>query len=78
MQWWLGLFNWIWAIGLLVIVFSIYPSKVGWSRVLRQDYAPDRSTMEMVLTISRPIMFSVGCLLLGVGVVATAIIGSLR
>jgi hypothetical protein len=69
-------FNLIWGIGLLVIVFSIYPSKVGWSRVLRQDYAPDRSTMEMVLTISRPIMFGVGCLLFGVGFVAVAIIGT--
>lgn len=68
-------FNLIWGIGLLIIVFSIYPPKVGWSRVLRQDYAPDRSTMEMVLTISRPIMFSVGCVLVGVGFIATVIMG---
>ena len=58
------------AIGALAIVFSIYPSHVGWLRVLRFDNVPDRSAMEIVLTISRPIMFRVGMVLLAVGAIA--------
>jgi hypothetical protein len=73
MQWIFLLSQMIGGIGLLVIVLSIYPSKVAWSRVLRYNYASDRSAMEIVLTISRPIMFTVGIVLLAVSVIAGAV-----
>ncbi len=66
MQWTILLARVIGVIGTLAIVFSIYPSNVGWSRILRFDNVPDRSVLEIVLTISRPIMFGVGMVLLGV------------
>jgi hypothetical protein len=70
MQWAILLAKVIGAIGTRAIVFSIYPSNVGWLRVLRFNNVPDRTAMEIVLTISRPIMFRVGMVLLAVGAIA--------
>ena len=73
MQWTIFLAKVIGVIGTLAVVFSIYPSNVGWSRILRFDNITDRSVLEIVLTISRPIIFGVGMVLLGVDAIAGAV-----
>jgi len=73
MQWIILLAKVIGFIGTLAIVFSIYPSNVGWSHILRFDNVPDRSVLEIVLTISRPIMFGVGMVLLGLDAIVGAV-----
>ena len=78
MQWIILLAKVLGTIGTLAILFSIFPSNVGFSRILRFDSIPDRSVSEIVLTISRPIMFGVGAVLLGVDAIAAGVIALLR